>query len=140
MKFYIESKIKEENGEPVYREDSYEVTSVDVEPYDPGVVSGPIDRCYPPEGGYASGYGDVLWKVEDKGEAQKISWEEFVQRYAAAHNSKSLDAAEEDINGQLYENAEEEAQGAYEGACDAAYDQWKDEGKQGPMPTVRRRR
>jgi len=136
MKFYVESKL----ADGTYREDSYEVTGVDVEPYDPGVTSGPPERCYPPEGGYATGYGDVLWKIEDKGDGKIIPWEEFVQRYAAAHDFKDLEEAEESINTQLYEHAEEEAEAGYEAACEAAYDEWKDEGRQGPLPRIRRRR
>ena len=135
MIFHVESK----QADGTYREDSYEVANADVEPFVPGVVSGPPESCYPDEGGFAQGYGDVLWKIEDKGEAQKISWEEFIQRYAAANSSKSLDDAEQSINEQLYENAQEEEEAAYEAACDSAYDEWKDEGKQGSMPRVRRR-
>jgi hypothetical protein len=136
MIFHVESKL----ADGTYREDSYEVANVDVEPFTPGNLSGPPEDCYPDEGGFAQGYGDVLWKVEGKGEAQKISWEEFIQRYAAAHDPVSLEDAEESINEQLYTSAEEEAEGAYEAACESAYDEWKDEGKQGPMPRVRRRR
>ena len=136
MEFFIEHKV----GADEWREDSYEVLHVDVEPFVQGRLSGPPEDCYPSEGGYATGYGDVLWKKGKKGDGEKIAWEEFVQRYADYHDFKdddpsktgwpvsALEKAENAINEALYEAAEQGWQDAEEAAAEARYDELKDEG------------
>jgi hypothetical protein len=43
------------------------VNVIDWEPYDPGQLSGPPDRCYPPEGGWAE------FELLDKG-GRRAEW------------------------------------------------------------------
>lgn len=90
------------------REDSFEVTIVDYEPYVPAKLSGPPEDCYPAEGGSAEGGEPVTWCKNDEGKGTQVPWNTFLESYAA-DRKLSLDDAEEQISAELYEAIEEAA-------------------------------
>jgi len=92
--FYLE--VPDGDG---WREDEF-VVPFDVEPYRPGYTSGPPEKCYPPEGGYASGYGPVIWI--HLGGQEEISWGQFLERWATAREL-TLEEAEVEVDGELYQ-------------------------------------
>lgn len=97
--FTLELKV----GEDEWREDDFEVTVTDFEPYDPGQVTGPPENCYPPEGGCASGGDPVTWTKEGEKKGSVITWAAFVKIYAASKGIANLSDAEKKIDEELYQ-------------------------------------
>lgn len=65
-----------------------------VEDYDPGVCSGPVERCYPPEGGEAEIH-EVI-RIDEDGNETEVDWDKVF-------TSEELQEMEEN----LAENIEE---------------------------------
>ena len=114
----IEHKIGEDNWE----EWEYEL-EYDASPYDPGVCSGPVERCYPPEGGVAEVTGDVRKRpIAKKGENERpwqpTSYDQLLRAYVIwrdiepKKHKTAEDVADEAICESLYEAAEQEAEDA----------------------------
>lgn len=120
-----------------YREDEFWV-SYEVEPYIAGKTSGPPERCYPPEGGVAMGYGVERINGET-GEVEAITWEQFLDLWAASHDLRddgeetlkhlrrsAAQLAEDQINDALYEKWEEEMAHLDQDAADRKADSRND--------------
>lgn len=126
--FYVEHRIGP--GEEDFDEFEYKIEVDDWSPYDPGVCSGPVESCYPPEGGEVSFSEDTIQRRLNREEETK--WEEvpfsiFMEGYAERFDDDPPDKkyprtarrkAEESLEEEMYEACEEHAQGAYEDAME----------------------
>lgn len=65
------------------------------EPYDPGVMSGPPDKCIPPEGGYFDP-GKIEHRESGARDWEQMPWGAFLEIYAS-HHGTSLETAEDNI-------------------------------------------
>jgi hypothetical protein len=81
------------------RDDETEVViKYRLNPYDPGVLSGPAEQCYPPEG------GDIAdWEVDGGGELTEAEIERMVREIYANQPDDDDDRAD-----WLYEQARDE--------------------------------
>lgn len=134
--FYVEHKIGEE-----YVEYEYDV-EFEYEPYVPAQISGPPDRCYPAEGGYAEDFeGPIRRRLTDNKEAKwetvpfsiflegVIESRSFVDDPADKKYRKTAkEKAMQYIESELSEAGEEAMRDAYDAAQEAKYDYYKDEG------------
>jgi hypothetical protein len=122
------AEISGEGGELV--EYTFEV-DVDVTPGCPGRVSGPPEDCYPPEPAEVE-YGDV--RCIETGRVFSVDEWELLKRWST---DSDYDISDEDER--VLEAVGDAEDAAYEDACEAAYDAWKDEGSVGRPPIPRRR-
>jgi len=121
------AEIPNEAGELV--EYTFEV-DVDVTPGAPGRLSGPPEDCYPPEPAEVE-YGDVC--CVETGRVFSVDEWELLKCWSTERGYDITDEDERVI--EMVGDAEE---AAYDAACDAAYDEWKDDGKIG-RPRIPRR-
>ena len=84
------------------------------EPYDPGVCSGPPERCYPPEGGFAS-----IYEIRDS-KGVRIPDAEWVAR---GFDAKAIEALEEAAYLEHCEDEKDRYDSAMEDRSDAARDE-----------------
>lgn len=134
--FYIERWVGP--GDMDHEELTFAVGIDGYTPYNPGRTSGPPERCYPPEGGYAE-IGSVDLVKED-GTREGFELSVFLELYAAdkglededpakvLHPRSVLTQAEAEVCADLYEAAVEDCQAAYEYAAEARADEMRDEG------------
>lgn len=114
----------------VFREDEFEVP-YEVEPYVPGYTSGPPEKCYPPEGGYANGYGPVIHRYEDsRGEhEEEMPWSVFVELWARLYEA-DMEYAEDRVNEELYECWQERLAARDDAEADRRAHEWMERGEQ----------
>jgi hypothetical protein len=127
MEYCIEHRIGiDDNGNPNWVEYEYKIEILSYYPYDPGVCSGPVESCYPPEGGEAEWDEDSLQRRRTNVEGAKweavpysiliegiIDGEGFQDDPSIAH-----DKAEEHLQAIVFNHCEEAAEGAYEDAME----------------------
>lgn len=92
-------------------------------PHIPAKTYGPPEDCYPAEGGYAELESVEVVSIDhEDGQVQEA------YGFKVGEEAKITDAEMKDIEEALYEQAGEDEEAAYEAACEAAYDMWKEEG------------
>ena len=139
--YYVEHFVGPKEDD--YIEYEYEVEVDSWEPYDPGVCSGPIERCYPPEGGWVELCEDTIKRRRTVPEGEKPGpWEEvpysiFMEGYAEGftddppdkrYRKTKWEKARDQLQEEMYEACEEQREADYEAAMEAKYDQMKDDG------------
>jgi len=113
-----------------YIEYEYKVEVEGWSPYDPGVCSGPVESCYPPEGGEVEFSEDDISRRradDDKAEWETVPFSIFMEGYAEnykddppdkPYRKNKWDKAQEALEEAMYLHCEEEAAGAYEDAME----------------------
>lgn len=76
-------------------EDGIEVYRIEgtVSDYDPGVTSGPVDRCYPPEGGEVE--IDTVYRIDDDGNETEVENYDFSSKEMREIESRMADSVEQ---------------------------------------------
>jgi len=118
--------IEHEEGPDNWVEYEYKVEIDSYEPYDPGVCSGPVEACYPPEGGYVEPGGVRRRKWGSK-DWEVTEWSVFLDMYVAYHNladtknDTAMEKADDLIREELFQVCEQEDQDAmYDAMIDRA--------------------
>lgn len=134
--FYVEHRIGP--GDEDFDEFEYKIKVDDWEPYDPGVCSGPVESCYPPEGGDVYFNQDTIQRRLNRDEPTK--WEEvpfsiFLEGYADRFDNEPLkrktpearlERAERRLEEAMYEACEEHVHDEWEAAMEAKGEEMRD--------------
>lgn len=89
-------------------------------PEDPGKTYGPPERCYPREPAELNEVEAVVVEIDE------ISPTEHEELWLGKEVELTVEEMA-DIEAELFQEAVEDEDGEYEMACEAAYDQWKEE-------------